>query len=100
MKERLEDELERLGERPDELADVYQNMARCMSEVWSTWSTHCKEGTKGALRGGTVPRMAKNGKLLRPSPSSPKRKIILNLQRIPHLGKLQGKCMSKAMHQI
>ena len=33
MKERLEDELERLGQRPDELADVYQNMARCMSEV-------------------------------------------------------------------
>ena len=35
MEERLNDELENdeLGQRPDELADVYQNMARCMSEV-------------------------------------------------------------------
>lgn len=33
MKERLDDELNRLGERPDEMADVYQNMARCKSEI-------------------------------------------------------------------
>lgn len=33
MEERLKDELEQLGERPDEMADVYQNMARCKSEI-------------------------------------------------------------------
>jgi len=33
MEERLNDELSDLGERPDEMADVYQNMARCKSEV-------------------------------------------------------------------
>ena len=32
MEQRLTDELE-LGERPDEMADIYQNMARCKSEV-------------------------------------------------------------------
>ena len=34
MEERESDELESLGERPDEMADVYQKMALCMSEVW------------------------------------------------------------------
>ena len=33
MQERLKDELESLGERPDEMADVYQNMALCKSEI-------------------------------------------------------------------
>ena len=33
MEERLNDELKQLGERPDEMADIYQNMARCKSEV-------------------------------------------------------------------
>ena len=33
MEQRLTDELGQLGERPDEMADIYQNMARCKSEV-------------------------------------------------------------------
>lgn len=33
MEERLNDEIKSLDERPDELADVYQNMALCKSEV-------------------------------------------------------------------
>ena len=33
MEQRLNDELNSLGERSDEMADVYQNMARCKSEV-------------------------------------------------------------------
>ncbi|XP_066928434.1 TPR repeat-containing protein DDB_G0287407-like isoform X2 [Clytia hemisphaerica] len=33
MEQRLNDELSDLGERPDEMADVYQNMARCKSEI-------------------------------------------------------------------
>ncbi|XP_047125381.1 TPR repeat-containing protein DDB_G0287407 isoform X1 [Hydra vulgaris] len=33
MEERLNDELTQLGERPDEMADIYQNMARCKSEI-------------------------------------------------------------------
>lgn len=33
MEQRLTDELDSLGERPDEMADIYQNMALCKSEV-------------------------------------------------------------------
>lgn len=33
MQERLADEMDQLGQRSDELADVYQNMALCKSEI-------------------------------------------------------------------
>ena len=33
LEDRVKIELEQLGERPDELADIYQSMAKCKSEV-------------------------------------------------------------------
>ena len=36
LEQRVKYELEILGERPDELADIYQYMAKCKSEVRTT----------------------------------------------------------------
>lgn len=37
LEERVEYEEEQLGQRSDELADVYQAMAKCKSEVRKSW---------------------------------------------------------------